>query len=113
MACRIEKYAVAVPAWLMLGSSGAQGQHQVNGGVEILYYEVEVRLLGKLLAGLLRSPVVLDPLEPDSNAGAAGERDVLIATEAHSHPRQLLVEPGQRLGASQSTVTPRSWAEGM
>ena len=96
--CGVEKDAVPIPARLMLGSSRTKGQHQIYGCVEILDGEVEVELLGNLLAGPLRSPVVLDALEPDSSAAAAGERDVRLATEAHGHPGQLLVEPGQRLG---------------
>ena len=96
--CRVEKDAVAVPARLMLRSSRAQGQHQVYRGVQILDSEVEVKLLGNLLVWPVRSPVVLDPLEPESRTGPTGERDVPVTTEAHGHPRQLLVEPGQRLG---------------
>jgi hypothetical protein len=98
MTGRIEKDAGAAPARLMLGSSRAQGQHQSHSGVEILDREVEVELLGDLLVGPLGSPVALDPLEPDSSTGAAGQSDVLVATEAHGHPRQFLVETGQRLG---------------
>jgi hypothetical protein len=96
--CRVEKDTVAIPARLMLRSSRAQGQHHVYRGVQILDGEVEVKLLGNLLVGPVRSPVVVDPLEPESRTGPTGESDVPVTTEAHGHPRQLLVEPGQRLG---------------
>ena len=65
MTCRVEKDAER-RARLVLGLGCSQLEHCVLGDVEIVDHDVDVHLLGHILAWPLRRAELLDPLEADA-----------------------------------------------
>lgn len=59
--------------------------------------EIQVELLWHVLTRPLRSPVSVNPLEPQITAGAFRQSDELVRTEEFTHPGQCAVEARQRL----------------
>ena len=94
---RIQEYPPPSVAGLMIRFGRTEFQRQLLHRIQVVSTEIQMELLWHVLTRPLRSPVSINPLEPQITAGAVRQSDELARTEELAHPGQCTVEARQRL----------------